>query len=253
MTMSERYGIDVSTAQGVIDWAKLAQNKDLSFVIIRGLQSTSEDTKFAENIAGATRYGIPYGLYFASSATTPAAVQNEAEAAINLLRDLNPTFGVWYDMELGIQKAMGKQWCTEAVIAWCDALAAAGYRPGVYSNKAWLDSAYYADQLRPYGLWYAAYPSSGDKILTGAPADNRPKLSYPYAALWQWSSSGKVDGIKGYVDLDVCYDDSFGLKQTGSGASGSGSSQLLGKIPESSRSAYAEFAEALYGILSDKG
>lgn len=242
--MSERHGIDVSTAQDTIDWAKLAHNKDLDFVIIRGLQSTSTDTRFEQNISAVKQYGIPYGIYFASSATTPAGVQKEAEAAITLLRDLQPTFGVWYDMELGIQKALGKAWCTNSILNWLHTLSAAGYRAGLYTNKAWLDGCLYADQLRGFDLWYAAYPSSGDKILTGAPVGNQPKLSYPYAALWQWSSSGKVDGIKGYVDLNVCYDNSFGSVTPKESAG------LLGKIPEDKRSAYAEFAEALYGILT---
>ena len=45
------------------------------------------------------------------------------------------------------------------------------------------------------------------KGLSDAPEDNRPKLSYPQAAIWQWSSAGKVDGITGNVDLNVCYED----------------------------------------------
>ena len=39
--MTERYGIDISRAQGAIDWDTLAQNADLSFVLIRAAQGTA--------------------------------------------------------------------------------------------------------------------------------------------------------------------------------------------------------------------
>ena len=56
--MTERYGIDISRAQGAIDWDVLAENKDLSFVLIRAAQGTAQDTYFARNIREAQRCGI---------------------------------------------------------------------------------------------------------------------------------------------------------------------------------------------------
>ena len=64
--MSELYGIDISTAQGEINWDALAQNKDLSFVIIRASQGLAQDSRFARNIEECQRVGLPFGLYFTS-------------------------------------------------------------------------------------------------------------------------------------------------------------------------------------------
>lgn len=205
--MTERYGIDVSRAQGAIDWDTLAQNADLSFVLIRAAQGTAQDTYFARNIKEVQRVGIPFGLYFAASATTAEDVREEAAAAIDCCRLYKPTLGAWYDMELPRHRALGRDGVNALLRCWLDAVRGAGQRCGIYTNKAWLDSLIDHSLLTDCDLWYAAYPSTARKALTDAPPNNRQKLSYPQAVLWQWSSAGRVDGIVGNVDLNVCYED----------------------------------------------
>lgn len=205
--MTERNGIDVSRAQGVIDWDALAENKDLSFVLIRAAQGTAQDTYFARNIKEAQRCGVPFGLYFAASATTAEGVREEAAAAIECCRLYKPTLGAWYDMELPRHRALGRDGVSALLRCWLDAVRGAGQRCGIYTNKNWLDTLIDHSLLTDCVLWYAAYPSTARKALTDAPKDNRQKLSYPQAVIWQWSSAGRVDGIVGNVDLNVCYED----------------------------------------------
>ena len=205
--MTERYGIDISRAQGAIDWDVLAENKDLSFVLIRAAQGTAQDTYFARNIREAQRCGIPFGLYFAASATTAEDVREEAAAAIDCCRLYKPTLGAWYDMELPRHRALGRDGVTALLRCWLDAVRGAGQRCGIYTNKAWLDSLIDQSLLTDCDLWYAAYPSTARKALTDAPPNNRQRLSYPQAVLWQWSSAGRVDGIVGNVDLNIMYED----------------------------------------------
>ncbi len=205
--MIERYGIDVSRAQGIIDWDTLAENKDLSFVLIRAAQGTAQDTYFARNIKEVQRVGIPFGLYFAASATTAEGVREEAAAAIDCCRLYKPRYGAWYDMELPRHRALGRDGVSALLRCWLDAVRGAGQRCGIYTNKAWLDSLIDHSLLTDCDLWYAAYPSTARKALTDAPPNNRQRLSYPQAVLWQWSSAGRVDGIVGNVDLNVCYED----------------------------------------------
>ena len=205
--MSERYGIDISRAQGIIDWDTLAENKDLSFVLIRAAQGTAQDTYFARNIKEVQRVGIPFGLYFAASATTAEGVREEAAAAIDCCRLYKPRYGAWYDMELPRHRALGRDGVSALLRCWLDAVRGAGQRCGIYTNKAWLDSLIDHSLLTDCDLWYAAYPSTARKALTDAPPNNRQRLSYPQAVLWQWSSAGRVDGIVGNVDLNVCYED----------------------------------------------
>lgn len=205
--MSERYGIDISRAQGIIDWDTLAENKDLSFVLIRAAQGTAQDTYFARNIKEVQRVGIPFGLYFAASATTAEGIREEAAAAIDCCRLYRPVLGAWYDMELPRHRALGRDGVNALLRCWLDEVRGAGQRCGIYTNKNWLDTLIDHSLLTDCDLWYAAYPSTARKTLAEAPKDNRQRLSYPQAVLWQWSSAGRIDGIVGNVDLNVMYED----------------------------------------------
>lgn len=203
--MTELYGIDISTAQGEIDWDKLAL--EIDFVIIRATQGTAQDSRFERNIAECQRLGIPFGLYFAASAITNSGVEEEAKVALEYAKKYQPRYGLWYDMELAKHKILGKATITKHLTTWLEAVSDEGYRCGIYTNKDWLDNRIDHALLDQYDLWYAAYPSSTQKKLTDAPENNRSKLSYPMAVIWQWSSTGKIDGINGNVDLNVCYEE----------------------------------------------
>ena len=209
----ERFGIDISRAQNSIDWETLAKVEDLEFVIIRAAQGTAEDSRFAENVRAAMRLKIPFGMYFASSATTAEEAIAEANFAAEYAKQYQPIYGIWYDMELPKQQTLGKQKITQLLRVWCDRVKEVGVPYGIYSNRDWLNNRIDLPQLADANLWYAAYPSVKQKILTDAPKENRSKLSYPQAAIWQWTSKGRIDGIIGNVDMNVCYKDFLPQKE----------------------------------------
>ena len=209
----ERLGIDISRAQNSIDWETLAKVEDLEFVIIRAAQGTAEDSRFAENVRAAMRLKIPFGMYFASSATTAEEAIAEANFAAEYAKQYQPIYGIWYDMELPKQQTLGKQKITQLLRVWCDRVKEVGVPYGIYSNRDWLNNRIDLQQLADANLWYAAYPSVKQKVLTDAPKENRQKLSYPQAAIWQWTSKGRIDGIIGNVDMNVCYKDFLPQKE----------------------------------------
>lgn len=209
----ERLGIDISRAQNSIDWETLAKVEDLEFVIIRAAQGTAEDSRFAENVRAAMRLKIPFGMYFASSATTAEEAIAEANFAAEYAKQYQPIYGIWYDMELPKQQTLGKQKITQLLRVWCDRVKEVGVPYGIYSNRDWLNNRINLQQLADANLWYAAYPSVKQKVLTDAPKENRSKLSYPQAAIWQWTSKGRIDGIIGNVDMNVCYKDFLPQKE----------------------------------------
>lgn len=209
----ERLGIDISRAQNSIDWETLAKVEDLEFVIIRAAQGTAEDSRFAENVRAAMRLKIPFGMYFASSATTAEEAIAEANFAAEYAKQYQPIYGIWYDMELPKQQTLGKQKITQLLRVWCDRVKEVGVPYGIYSNRDWLNNRIDLPQLADANLWYAAYPSVKQKILTDAPKENRSKLSYPQAAIWQWTSKGRINGIIGNVDMNVCYKDFLPQKE----------------------------------------
>ena len=209
----ERLGIDISRAQNSIDWETLAKVEDLEFVIIRAAQGTAEDSRFAKNVRAAMRLKIPFGMYFASSATTAEEAIAEANFAAEYAKQYQPIYGIWYDMELPKQQTLGKQKITQLLRVWCDRVKEVGVPYGIYSNRDWLNNRIDLQQLADANLWYAAYPSVKQKVLTDAPKENRSKLSYPQAAIWQWTSKGRINGIIGNVDMNVCYKDFLPQKE----------------------------------------
>jgi GH25 family lysozyme M1 (1,4-beta-N-acetylmuramidase) len=73
--------------------------------------------------------------------------------------------------------------------AFCDRISEAGYTPMVYANTRWFVARMNLEDLSGYGKWLAQYFE--------APA-------YPYEfAMWQYTNTGKVDGIEGDVDMNL--------------------------------------------------
>lgn len=77
-------GIDVSNANGRVDWDKLKGNID--FAILRcgyGSDMSSQDDKqWARNVAECNRLGIPWDVYLYSYAMTVKEAESEAAHAL---------------------------------------------------------------------------------------------------------------------------------------------------------------------------
>ncbi len=84
---------------------------------------------------------------------------------------------------------MTKEENTKATIAFLETIKAAGYTPMVYGNLKTFMIMLDLNQLEQYDKWFAYYNTS---------------VYFPYEfSIWQYSSKGKVNGIKGDVDMNV--------------------------------------------------
>lgn len=192
-TVEKKIGIDVSYAQGKIDWAKVAPNID--FAIIRcgygGDYTSQDDKQFEANIKGCEENGIPYGVYLYSYADNMDKVLSEARHVIRLLKGKVLDLPVFYDVEENKQSYMGRSFLLSAAKTFCQEIEKAGYQYGTYANKDWfsrlLTDSWYDSKVK----WLAQY----NKEVTY-------KGSYD---IWQYSSTGKIDGINGNVDMNYCY------------------------------------------------
>lgn len=204
-------GIDVSDNQGVINWGKV-KAAGVQFAVLRSVRRSSKaDYQFANNVAGCRANGIPFGVYKYTYATTEDAARTEAQQVIALLESISADKStiVWWDVE--DQDTLWKLgWANlTAIISAAKAvIVSAGYRFGLYVGlyvykENWFDfSAFAADPL-----WVARYPSTAQKDLSYNPAEKyKPSVGRAIWG-WQYSSNGKVDGISGPVDLDICYTD----------------------------------------------
>ena len=191
-------GIDVSHHQGKIDWEKAAAD-GLGFAIIRagfGRCASQQDTRFADNMAGAKAAGLPLGVYWYSYAVSAAEAEQEAEACLTVMAPCRDsiTLPVFFDQEYepGIL-ALDSRKRTNICLTFLEKIQAAGYRAGLYCSLDWWQNRLESGRLKEYPLWIAQYAKT-----CSCKADN--------LILWQYSSTGSVSGIAAKVDLDEGYD-----------------------------------------------
>lgn len=196
-------GIDVSYYQGNIDFKKV-KNSGINFVIIRigytgyGTgKKQATDKKFQTYYTDAKAAGIPVGGYFFGRGVSSEEGKKEAEYVLSLIKGKTFEYPIFYDTEdTYYQSKASKKANTDAVIAFCDTIKAAGYKTGVYASKSWFSDHLEDNRLVNYDHWVAQYNT---------------KVTYTGKyTMWQYSSKGSVSGIAGNVDLDYCYVDYVG-------------------------------------------
>ena len=191
-------GIDISQHNGKIDFSKV--KKEVDFVILRlgwigNKNNHTLDTKFDEYYNDCKLLNIPIGIYVYNYCNCEETIKSGAEWTIKQLKDRSINLPIYIDMEDGSIKDLGKEKLTNMVIAYNTVIENAGYWAGVYANLDWFKNYLNKDQLVPrYTSWIAHYGVSPDKY----------KGQYD---MLQYTSSGKVSGIKGNVDLNEMYRD----------------------------------------------
>lgn len=198
----EMIGIDVSRYQGVIDFDAV-RNGDIQFVIIRVGSTTSgatlnKDALFDQNYSDAKTAGIPIGVYYYSQATTPEMAETEAEHVLKILAGRELDLPVFLDIEDARQTTVGKKKLASVYKAFADAIEIGSeYTAKCYTGLNFLRNYIDGDILyeRSGWFWMAQY----NKEITY----DKPQ----YVGIWQYSSKGSVNGIKGNVDMNIAYMD----------------------------------------------
>ena len=198
-----RYGIDVSSHQGEIDWAAVAAD-GIDFAIIRcgfrgyGQGSLNEDPYFHQNIQGALANGLDVGVYFFSQALSEAEAREEAAYTLELIRGYDIRFPVVFDWEIvpntgSRTRGYAKKDVADFLNAFSQVIAAEGYTPMAYFNPSLAYLHMDLAQAQNYDGWLAHYVSRTD-------------YRYDYQ-MWQYGSSGTVKGVKGRCDMDIAFVD----------------------------------------------
>lgn len=214
---SRMYGIDVSDNQGYIDWPRV-KAAGVQFAILRSVRrSGNPDKQLASNIKGCIECGIPFDFYKYSYALTPADAREEVKQVVEWLGrygvkpDKNTV--IWADIEDSSQMALTTPELTEIVRAFKEEVLAAGFEFGLYMgmyryNARELHTTEFNDHI-----WIARYYNGYKEMrFSDKPNENFiPDVKAGTLWGWQYTSSGKVDGIMGNVDLDECY---YNIKDT---------------------------------------
>ena len=193
-------GVDVAEYQGDIDWKAVAAD-GIDFAIIRlGYRGSTEgdiyvDEQYYDNLEGAKAAGLDVGVYFFSQATTPEEAREEANFVLKTLDGTSLVYPVAFDWErvsgIGETRTSGVISTDLSGIAdaFCDTIEASGYRSIVYGNPR--DLIHYDETVFDgRHIWWAEY-------------DTIEPLHYRDISMWQYTSSGTVEGIPGTVDMNL--------------------------------------------------
>ena len=194
-------GIDVSEWQGTIDWRQVAKD-GVQFAVIHagyGRELSQKDKYFERNYAGARAAGIKVGAFWYSYADSVARAEQEARTCLKVLDGKHLDLPVFFDQEYepGILKLSTKT-RTDIVLKFLETVKRAGRKVGLYSSTNFITANLQANRLTEYPLWIAEYGS---------------KLHYTGKVwAWQYTSKGRMNGIRGNVDCNHGY---FAQPQTG--------------------------------------
>ena len=198
-----RKGIDVSKWQGQIDWEAVKAD-GVEFTMLRaGYGQGNIDEQFRRNADECTRLGIPFGVYWFSYAYTEAMAEREAEYCLEAVKPYKLSYPIAFDFEYdSVDHASDKGVTVNKTLAsslartFLNAIEAAGYYGILYANPNYL-SAYFEDDIpERYDIWLAKWPKEPDISVNPGPG-----------GMWQYTSSGAVDGINGRVDMNAAYYD----------------------------------------------
>ena len=215
ITEKTNYGIDVSQYQENINWSEVRED-GLSYVFIRcGGRSYGEngvliyDPMFKKNFREARARGFDTGVYFYSQAINKKEAIEEAEFCLTVLDGRSLQLPVYIDVEYsgagnGRADNLSRAERTEVVEAFCKVISDAGYKPGVYSNRYFLEEnlELTSPALKDVSVWLAEYHNG-----------SKPGYKGDYD-FWQYTSEGEVSGIKGNVDLNRCNPEKPRVKET---------------------------------------
>lgn len=196
-------GADISKYQDYVDFVKL-KKAGIDFVMLRvgargyGSGQIVMDDYFYDNIKRATDAGLQVGVYFFSQAINEAEAIEEANIVLESVKDYKLTYPVAFDMEYiendtARIEAVSKADKTKITKAFLDTIKNAGHKAVIYGKKEWLLKEIDMSKLTAYDVWLSQYEDIPD---------------YPYKfTMWQYTNTVTIDGVAGYVDLNISFID----------------------------------------------
>ena len=194
------YGIDEASYQS----ENIAEYPGAKFTIVKTTEGLDyQNPKAVAQVASAKNAGVPVGGYHYArfSADSNQAVK-EANYAVENAKSMGIPVGSIYacDWESGSGNHVdrGADASANAILAFMDTVAQAGYKPLLYSGKALLTSNVHTKKITDkYGdcLWVAYYKVEGRQDT----ADFNWFPTMDHVAIWQFADNWKGMGIDGNI------------------------------------------------------
>ncbi|MBO5376107.1 MAG: glycoside hydrolase family 25 protein [Bacilli bacterium] len=188
--------IDVSKWQADIDWKKVFES-GIKYAMLRlgtqkGVDLDSRiDEYFDKNIKEARANGIQVGVYYFTYANDIHDAKEQAKWVVDVLKDYTLDLPVAFDWECwDLFDEFNLNFYELNMIAdtFLKELEKEGYDTLLYGSKNYIENVW---KYFSYDIWLAHYTKEtsyqGEKMM------------------WQFTSSGRIPGIKGNVDVNFYY------------------------------------------------
>lgn len=182
-------GVDISQHNGDVDFDRV-KSAGIEFVILRagyGKCISQIDVDFYRNYKNAKENGLKVGAYWYSYASSPDEALLEAKVFCEVVKGLDFDLPLYYDIEENVSLKQA----TANIQTFCNYLESQGYFAGVYANANAFNNFIDSSIKSRYTTWLAHW-------------SDKPAFVSP---MWQNSSTGRIDGVKGYVDTDIANDE----------------------------------------------
>lgn len=188
MSSAHLSGIDVSKWQGSVNWQQVKQ-AGVGFAFARATYGMTEvDSSFSDNWQAMKDEGITRGAYhFFLAADDPVRQADFFMSTVGTLgpNDLPPVIDV--ESDSGVTSNL-----VADVQTWLDTVAQGlGRTPIIYTAPSYWNANLNSD-FGKYPLWVAEYGVAEPRAVNG----------WTNWTFWQYSQSGKVEGVSTGVDLD---------------------------------------------------
>ena len=198
-------GIDVSEFQGSIDWNKVKADgvefAILKFGNIYDYDANYKDSKFDTNYKKCQELGIKTGIYIYNYCNTVETLKKGLEWTFAKLGNIKLDMPIYLDMEDKDIQGETVETLTNQCNEFAKYVKNKGYKAGVYANVNWLKNELNPEKFdKDISVWVAQYYKECQ--YTG---------EYD---IWQYTSSGKVDGVSGNCDIDYLYNENIIEKST---------------------------------------
>lgn len=198
-------GIDVAKWNGTIDWKKV-KDSGVEFAILKVINiSCNIEDSFLTNYEGAQSQEIPTDVYNYSYATTVEKAVSDANKVVSIVNGKNIGC-VWLDIEEKSQMNLSMT-LINIITAYKDVIERAGFKFGVYTGLS-----FYNSFIKPFytfvdcPFWIARYPTTKVINFSDNPSEDKKPEILNNLWGWQYTSTGRVDGISGNVDISIKYD-----------------------------------------------
>ena len=180
-------GIDISSHQGYIDWAKVRSDKDIRFVYIKATEgATYHSPHYVHNFTQARRHGFLVGSYHYLTSTSSIDEQfnNFTSFALKSNQNLIPM------LDVEVRGDWSRSQLIDSVNKFCQLVEDYyGVQPMIYSTMG-----FYNKNLAPYFNKHHLY--------IGRYSNDEPEINWEGEyTIWQYSETGIIPGIDAYVDL----------------------------------------------------